>query len=394
MKYDFDKINDRRNTYCLKYDFAEERGKPSDVIPLWVADMDIRTPEAVTRALKQRAEQGIFGYTMPKEDYFRIVADWFKTRHGFDANPSDFICTPGVVFALCTLIRAVTAPGDGVIICQPVYYPFESSVRNNGRKTVVSRLVYKDGRYSVDFDDFEAKIVQNNVKAFILCSPHNPVGRVWTRAELLRMGEICLRHGVFVISDEIHADFTYGKKHLIFPSVDERFADNCAVCTAPSKTFNLAGLQISHIYIPNKDVRKAFELELDKVGYWEPNVMGLTAAAAAYKDGADWLDALKEYLAENLAFTREYIAANIPGIELVEPEGTYLLWLDCRKLGLDDGKLTELVEQKARLWLDDGYIFGEGGSGFERINIACPRSTLEKALSQLARAVKSYTRGG
>ena len=390
MKYDFDRQIDRKNTSCLKYDFAVERGKQADVLPLWVADMDIGTAPEVVEAIKQRVDHGIFGYTMPKRDYFEVVANWFKTRHGWNADPEKFICTPGVVFAICTLIRTVTEVGDGVIICQPVYYPFATSITNNKRKLVVSELKYDGNRYTVDFEDFERKIVENGVKAFILCSPHNPVGRVWKREELERLGDICLKHGVFVISDEIHADFTLeGHKHLVFPTVKKEFEKTCAVCTSPSKSFNLAGLQISNIYIPDSAVRKKFEDELDMVGYWEPSVIGMAACVAAYTKGANWLDELKEYLDGNLTFVKGYIGVNLPEIKLIEPEGTYLLWLDCRALGLNDEKLQSLVEEKAKLWLDDGYIFGDGGSGFERINIACPRATLEIALERLKGAVRT-----
>lgn len=388
MKYDFDKVIKRRNTSCLKYDFAVERGRPSDVLPLWVADMDMPTAPAVIEALKSRAEHGIFGYTMPKKDYFSIVAKWFDERHGWKADPEKFICTPGVVFAICTLIKAVTNEGDGVICCQPVYYPFATSVTKNNRKLVVSELKLQDGKYHIDFEDFENKIIADNVKAFILCSPHNPVGRVWTSDELGHLGDICLKHGVFVISDEIHSDFTFGDhRHIVFPTVKKEFEERCAVCTAPSKSFNLAGLQISNIYIPSAEVRKKFEDELDKTGYWEPNAMGLAACAAAYEKGGEWFNALKEYLAGNLAFVRDYLK-DIPKIKLIEPEGTYLVWLDCRELGLSDEALQALVEQKAKLWLDDGYIFGAGGSGFERINIACPRSTLSLALGRLKKAAE------
>ena len=390
MKYDFDRQIDRRNTDCLKYDFVVENGKPCDVLPLWIADMDIGVAPEIIEALKKRADHGIFGYTMPKRKYFEIVANWFSTRHGWNADPDKFICTPGVVFAISTLIRSVTQVGDGVIVCQPVYYPFATAVQNNKRRLIVSELINENGKYCVDFEDFEKKIVENDVKAFILCSPHNPVGRVWTRAELEKLGDICLKHGVFVIADEIHCDFTFdGYKHIVFPTIKKEFEENCAVCTSPSKSFNVAGMQISNIYIPSPTVRKKFENDLDMTGYWEPNVMGLTACAAAYGKCGPWLDELKKYLAENLSFAREYIAANLPEIKLVEPQGTYLIWLDCRALGLNDGQLQNLVEQKAKLWLDDGYVFGEGGSGFERINLACPRATLAAALERLKNALKN-----
>ncbi|MCH5147127.1 MAG: pyridoxal phosphate-dependent aminotransferase [Clostridiales bacterium] len=390
MKYVFDSQIDRKNTYCLKYDYAVENGKSADALPLWIADMDFGTAPEVVEALKKRAEHGVFGYTMPKKDYFQTVADWFKNRHGWNADPEKFICVPGVVFGICSLIRAVTEVGDGVLICQPVYYPFSTAVTRNKRKLVVSELKNQNGRYSVDFEDFEKKIIENKVKAFILCSPHNPVGRVWTREELEKMGDICLKHGVFVISDEIHADFTYeGHKHIMFPTVKKEFEKTCAVCTAPTKTFNLAGLQISNIYIPDPQVRKKFEDDLDIIAYWEPNIFGVTACHTAYTKGGEWLNQLKKYLAENLGFVRSYLKDNLPEIKLVEPEGTYLVWLDCRSLGLSDEELQTLVEQKAKLWLDDGYMFGAGGSGFERINIACPRATLKVALDKLKSAIKS-----
>lgn len=388
MKYDFDGIVERKNTNCLKYDFAVQRGRPADVLPLWVADMDFRTAPEIIEALKERAEHGIFGYTKPDINYFNTVAGWFKRSHGWSPRPDNFVVTCGVVFALCALVRTVTNVGDSVMICQPVYYPFMDAIVDNGRKLIVNELSYKDGRYTVDFDDFERKIVENNVKAFILCNPHNPVGRVWTSEELERMGDICLKHGVFVLSDEIHADFTFeGHRHIVFASIKKEYEDICAVCTAPSKTFNLAGLQISNIYIPNDKIREAYVKELDRVGYSECNSMGLVACVAAYESGADWLDELKLYLAENLKLVRE-ILKKAPPIKLIEPEGTYLIWLDCRALNLSDSELQNLVEQKAGLWLDDGYIFGKSGSGFERINIACPRSVLKTALEKFVMAIR------
>lgn len=388
MKYDFDKIVDRRNTDCLKYDFAAERGRPEDVLPLWVADMDFSAPPAVIEALKARAEHGIFGYSRPKSKYFRTVAGWFERRHGWSPDPNAFVVTCGVVFAISALLRTVTREGDAVLICQPVYYPFAGTVQENGRRLVVSELLERGGRYEVDFEDFEQKIIENKVKAFILCSPHNPVGRVWTEEELARMGDICLKHGVFVVSDEIHADFTFeGHTHRVFSAVKKEYENSCAVCTAPTKTFNLAGLHVSNIYIPNEKIRAAYQAELEKIGYTEPGVMGMAACVAAYEKGGEWLDALRVYLAENLAFLRTWLGENLPIVKLTEPEGTYLVWLDFRALKLSDDELKRLVEQKARLWLDDGYIFGRGGSGFERVNIACPRAVLKEALTRLKGAI-------
>ena len=390
MKYDFDKINNRYNTDCLKYDFAVERGKDAKILPLWIADMDFRVHDGIINAIKDRADHGIFGYTDPKEDYFKTLCGWLERRHGWKADPSKFSLVCGVVFAICSLIRALTKEGDGVIICQPVYYPFKSSIVDNNRKLIVSELKNDNGNYTVDYEDFERKIVKNKVKMFILCSPHNPVGKVWTREELERLGDICLKHGVFVVSDEIHADFVFGdSKHIPFCTVKKQFADNCAVCTAPTKTFNIAGLHVAHVYIENQDIRKKFVQELDKQGYSQPNIFGITACKAAYENGEEWLEELKKYLSENIAFVKQYLADNLPMISLREPQGTYLLWLDCRKLGLNDEQLQDLVENKAKLWLDDGYIFGAGGSGFERINAACPRSVLKTALERLKDAINS-----
>lgn len=384
MKYNFDKVHDRRNTNSLKFDFAIERGKPADILPLWVADMDFRAPDEVLSALKEKVEHGIFGYSEPKPDYFSTLCEWFRKRHGWQPDADKFVISCGVVYSICTLLSVVTKPNDAVIICQPVYYPFEESIVSNGRKLVVSELKNDNGYYTVDFEDFECKIINNKVKAFILCNPHNPVGRVWTREELEKMGDICLKHGVFVISDEIHSDFVYGEnKHTVFPTVRKQFEEICAVCTAPTKTFNIAGLHIANTYIQNDALRAKFIAELERMGYSQPNVMGLVACQAAYKYGEKWLEELKSYLTENIAFAKQYISVNMPDIKFLPPEGTYLIWLDCRNLNLSDSELENIIVNKAKLWLDDGYIFGKGGSGFERINVACPRPTLKEALDRL-----------
>ncbi|MDE7083485.1 MAG: pyridoxal phosphate-dependent aminotransferase [Clostridia bacterium] len=385
---DFNTIRERKGTNSLKYDFAKERGKSEDLIPLWVADMDFPAPAEVISALKEKAEHGIFGYSEPDENYFSVLRNWFLTRHGWETKPENFVLTCGVVFSICALLRAMTNAGDAVLICQPVYYPFAESVLDNGRKLIVSELKEENGFYTVDFSDFEKKITENGVKAFILCNPHNPVGRVWTKEELEKMGDICLKHGVFVISDEIHSDFIYGENgHTVFSTVKKEFEDICAICTAPTKTFNIAGLHIANTYIKNDGVRAKFKRELDRQGYSQPNIMGLVACQAAYGYGAPWLEELKEYLTKNLQLVREY-AAKLNGIKLIEPQGTYLIWLDCRALNLTDKELAALFEDKAGLWVDDGYIFGEGGSGFERINIACPRKILKLALDRLSTAVR------
>ena len=388
MKYDFDKLINRKNTNSLKYDFAIERKRPEDAIPLWVADMDFATLDEVKNALIEKANYGVFGYSEPKERYFNALNNWFKVNHNWDIDTSKVVLACGVVLAIAATIRALTKENDAVLICQPVYYPFEETIKVNNRKLVVSELKNINNHYEVDINDFEKKIVENDVKLFILCNPHNPVGRVWTREELERIGDICLKHNVFVISDEIHADFTYeGHKHIVFATVKKEFENNCIVCTAPTKTFNLAGLHISNIYIPNDDVRRKYKLEMAKIGYSQSNVMGIIACQAAYESGALWLKDLKQYLKSNLDFVRDYINNNLKDISLIEPEGTYLLWLDCRKLNLSNRELHDLINNKAKVWVDDGYVFGEGGSGFIRINIACPKQTLYKALENIKKVL-------
>lgn len=387
MKFDFDEIIDRRGTNSLKYDFARERGMPEDLLPLWVADMDFRAPQEILDAITARVAHGIFGYSEPKQDFFDALGAWFSTRHGWKCEPRNFVQTCGVVHALATLISAFTETGDSVLICQPVYYPFASTIRGNGRRLVISELRERAGHYVIDFEDFERKIVEHGVKLFILCNPHNPVGRVWTRAELERLGDICLAHGVFVVSDEIHADFVYAPaRHTVFASVKPEFEKKCAVCTAPTKTFNLAGLHIANTYIADPALRRKFLRELDRQGYSQSNVIGLVACRAAYEHGAPWVDALLAYLRGNVDFVREFLRSRAPKIRLVEPEGTYLVWLDFRAYGLSDEALREKIIGEAKLWLDDGFIFGAGGNGFQRINIACPRATLQAALERLAAA--------
>lgn len=393
MSYDFNERIERKGTNSLKYDFATERCKPEDVIPLWVADMDFRTPPAVTEALITACGHGIFGYTEVKLPYFETVHDWFLQHFQWDTQPSWLVKTPGVVYAICTAIRAFTDPGDGVLIQRPVYYPFTESILDNDRILINSPLVLKDRRYSVDLEDFEAKIRENNVKLFILCNPHNPVGRVWTKEELAAMGDICLKHNVMVVSDEIHADFTYpGYHHTVFAGIKPEYADITITCTAPSKTFNLAGLQVSNIFISNRNSRHAFLKEFYSTGFFTLNTLGLVACEAAYKNAYPWLDDLRAYLKANLDYIRSFLKEELPQIKLVEPEGTYLVWLDCRDLGLNDDDLDRFIVNEAKLWLDKGSMFGPEGEGFQRINIACPKATLEKAFGQLKSAVERLAR--
>ena len=384
MKYNFDEIINRYNTNSLKFDFAIQRKRPADVIPLWIADMDFATVDEVKNALVQKANYGVFGYSEPLNDYFSALSKWFKDKHDWDIDTSKVVLACGVVFAIAATIRALTKENDAVLISQPVYYPFEETIRVNNRKLVVNELQNVNGHYEIDFKDFEQKIIDNDVKLFVLCNPHNPVGRVLTKEELEKIADICEKHNVFVISDEIHADFTYeGFKHIPFAKIKQGRDDNFIVCTAPTKTFNLAGLHISNIYIPNDNVRRLYKLEMDKVGYSQSNVMGIVACQAAYEYGDGWLKELKAYLKSNLDFVRDYINENLKDLSLVEPQGTYLLWIDCRNLGLTDRQLHNLINIDAKVWVDDGYVFGAGGSGYIRINIACPKAILLRALNNI-----------
>ncbi len=385
MKYDFDKVTDRRGTNSLKYDFAVERGKPKGILPLWVADMDFPVAEEITQGLKRAVNHGIYGYSEAKDSYFQAVADWMSRYHGWEVQKEWLVKTPGVVFAIAAAIRAFTKEGDGVLIQNPVYYPFREVIEDNDRRLVDNTLVEENGGYTMDLEDFERKILENRVKLFILCNPHNPVGRVWTREELSAVAEICLKHGVLVISDEIHHDFVYpGYEHTVFATIDDRLKDVTITCTSPSKTFNLAGLQVSNIFIANEALRKQFCKEIARTGYSQLNTLGLVACECAYRGGGEWLAELKQYLKGNLEYVREYLKEKLPKVHIVEPEGTYLLWLDFRELGLSGRELENLIVNQAGLWLDAGDIFGACGEGFERVNIACPRAILKEALDRLA----------
>lgn len=389
----FDEVINRKNTDCLKYDFAARRGKPEDVLPLWVADMDFKTSSLVLDEIHRRVDHGIFGYTETRDKYFEAVSQWLHQHHNMDIKPNWLVKTPGVVFALAMAVKAFTNVGDAVLIQQPVYYPFTEVITDNDRKVVSNDLVLgEDGKYHIDFEDFEKKIRENQVRLFLLCSPHNPVGRVWTKEELGKIADICVRYEVIVVSDEIHEDFTYdGYTHTPLVNADERIRNLCITATSPAKTFNLAGLQISNIIISNAKLRHAFKKQIAAAGYSQLNTMGIVACEAAYTYGEEWYLAVKKYLQENLDFVRDYVTKELPGIQLIEPEGTYLVWLDFRKLGLSESQLEDLIVNQAKLWLDSGAIFGKVGEGFERINIATSRKVLEEALTRIKLAIsKSY----
>ena len=384
---DFDLVVERRNTDSLKFDFAVERGKPEGVLPLWVADMDFRTSSFIIEALEERAKHGIFGYTETKEDYYEALAGRMKRHHDLEIRPEWVLKTPGVVFALAAAVKAYTQEGDYVLIQQPVYYPLKEAVEDNGRRVISSDLVLEaDGKYRINFEDFERKLKEYQVKLFMLCNPHNPVGRVWTREELEGLAEICLRNDVIVVSDEIHEDFVYpGHKHIPLLSVNERIKNRCITCTSPSKTFNLAGLQIANILIPDQGLRRKFRKQIQAAGYSQLNTFGVVACKAAYTKGEQWYGAVCDYIRENLEFLKNYIKEKLPEVKVIEPEGTYLVWLDFRGLGYCNEVLEDLILHKAGLWLDSGASFGQTGSGFQRINLATSRSTLKEALERLAK---------
>ncbi len=384
----FDEVIQRRGTDCAKYDACEAHGYRADILPLWVADMDFQAPECVREALHKAVDHGIFGYSIQSKAYFPALQRWFSEHFDWQIQPQWLLNTPGVVFALSAAVRAATRAGDSVLVLPPVYYPFYRVIEDNGRRIVRSDLRYENGRYTMDFSDIEEKIAANQVTALIFCSPHNPVGRVWTEEELRQLGAICQKHAVTVISDEIHCDFTFpGHPHIPFVKACPELSGQTVICTAPSKTFNLAGLQVSNIFIPGEALREKFRKELDIAAFHEINRLGAVAATAAYESGEQWLQECKAYMRENLAYVREYLARHLPQIKLVEPEGTYLAWLDCTGLGLSAKQLDDLIVNRANLWLDTGSIFGECAEKFQRIVLACPRSTLEKAMEQLEKAV-------
>ncbi|MCL2363220.1 MAG: pyridoxal phosphate-dependent aminotransferase [Defluviitaleaceae bacterium] len=385
--HDFDKVLNRQGTYSMKYDTAA-RGKPEDVLPMWVADMDFAAPPCVAQAMAAYSEYGVYGYAEPDAAYFDVVQDWFVRRFGWHVQREWLVITPGVVNALYVGIRAFTEVGDGVLIQQPVYYPFELAIRDTKRTLLVNPLVYENGQYTIDFEDFEAKA--QNAKLFILCSPHNPVGRVWTQDELARMGEICLRHGVTVIADEIWQDLVYEPhKHTTFATLSPQIADITVTATAPSKTFNLAGLQLANIFASNAVLHRRFKQAFNDSGLHTPSLLGLVSCKAAYKHGEPWLNDLLAYLSANLDYLRTGLNKIVPAVKPVDTQGTYLAWLDCSGLAMTADALDDFVTNKAKLWLSDGQAFGVGGDGFIRINIACPRATLKEAFQRLENAIKN-----
>ncbi len=380
----FDEIIDRKNTNCLKYDFAKRRGMPEDVLPLWVADMDFKTSSYVEDELVRRSREAIFGYSEVQSEYYETVAEWMRIQHHWETDERWLIKTPGVVFALAMAVKAYTKKGDKVLIQQPVYYPFSEVIEDNER-VVVSNDLYlgEDNRYHIDYEDFERKIQEHGIKLFLLCSPHNPVGRVWSREELIKIGDICLKYGVIVVSDEIHNDFVFQGQHHVFPSLKKEYEDISIVCTSPSKTFNLASMMISNIFIPNRTLKQKFRKQVDAAGISQLGVLGLVASEAAYKYGNEWYQAMLAYVKSNIDYVEEYVRTNLKNVRMITTEGTYLVWLDFRDTSIDADELDRRIIHEAKLWLDSGKVFGDVGKGFQRINVACPRKILTEALERI-----------
>lgn len=385
----FDRVIERCGTGCYKYDAPLPEGAREDTLPMWVADMDLQTAPAVIEALQKDCAHGIFGYAFTDAEYDRLICDWYARRMDWHIEPEWIVKTPGVVFAVSMAICAVTKPGDRVLIQQPVYHPFANIIRENGRTLVVNELVHENGAYRVDYADFEAKITENEVKAFVLCSPHNPIAKVWKKDELEKMCAICLKHGVTIISDEIHSDFIYpGSVHVPTSSLSPEIAARTITCTAPSKTFNIAGLQGSNIIISDKGLREAYEKTFRATGCGGISCLSVTATKAAYRDGEGWLEGLLDYLAENVRILREGLR-DTP-IRMAEPEGTYLMWLDCRALGMTADELNDFFLQKAGVYCNRGDMFGAGGVGFMRMNIGCTHATVREAVCRLRKATEEY----
>ncbi|HJM36870.1 MAG: MalY/PatB family protein [Dehalococcoidales bacterium] len=396
MKYDFNQLINRRDTSCAKWDDVEAVFGSEDILPMWVADMDFPIAKPITEALRKRTEHEIYGYTQTSPSVIEAVVNRMKRKYSWRIEPEWVVFTTGVVPVLHTAVRAFTHPGDEVIIQGPVYHPFWSAITANGCSVANNQLKLINRHYEIDFKDLESKFGSGaggmmpspRIKLMLLCHPHNPVGRVWTQEELSRVGEIIIKNDAIMVSDEIHGELLFrGFKHIPFAAISEEFEQNCLVCMAPSKTFNLAGLSTSSIIIPNKKIRDKFNTA--RAGIMSsPNIFGLVALEAAYRYGDEWLEQFLEYLQRNLEFLMRYFAERIPDIKVIKPEGTYLVWLDCRGLGMDTTSLRTFMREQAKVGLEDGDTFGPSGAGFQRMNIACPQTTLEEGLNRIEQAVK------
>lgn len=388
MKYDFETLVNRRNTGSHKWEGMYEQlpDAGDEIVPLSVADMELKNPPAIIEGLKKYLDNIILGYTGETENYYKSVTSWMERRHGFSPKKEWFVMTAGVVPAIKEMVGAFTKDGDSVLMLTPVYYPFYSSVEANGRTVLGSELILEGTEYRIDFEDFAEKAARPETTLCILSSPHNPIGRIWTKEELLKLCEICLENNVFIISDEIHFDLIMpGFEHVSMGTFEEKYLNNCAICTAPSKTFNLAGLQTSNIFIPNEEYRNKMTAAR---GYFSLNIFGYKACELAYDECEEWLDELLLFLDENRKFVEEFVAEKMPEVKVHRLQGTYLMWLDFRARGMNEKELEDFMVHKAEAIFDEGYVFGEGGIGFERINIACPKRVLEATLERIYKAKK------
>lgn len=387
MQYNFDEIICRKDNYSAKYDELKLKFGKDDLIPMWVADMDFKTAQPIIDALKDRVEQGVFGYTSRPDSYYESVSEWLDKRHGWKTDSKWMIHSPGVVPTLSILVKEFTEPGDKVIIQDPVYYPFFDVVRNNDRELVLNTLKLVDGKYVMDYEGLE-QAAKAGAKMLLLCNPHNPVGRVWTKEELIKLGDICLKYGVRVVSDEIHSDLVYkNNKHIPFAMISEEFNQNTVTCIAPSKTFNLAGLQASLVIFPRKEEREKFDNILGALDIKRNSPFSVVATEAAYRHGEEWLEQLLEYLEANIDFINDYCKLNIPKIKPNKPEATYLVWFDCKDLGMSSEELSKFMIDEVGVAMDDGFWFGSMGEGYVRMNVACPRSIIKQALERLKKAI-------
>ena len=388
-KYNFDEQIERRGTDCVKYDRLPFFGN-ANAIPLWVADTDFRVADFIMEALHQRMEHEILAYSNRSANYYPSIVNWLEKRHGWTVDRNMITSSPGVVSAVTTLILALSHPGDKVVVQPPVYFPFFSCVKDTGRQLVENPLVLKEGRYYFDFDDLKQKL-DSKTKLLILCNPHNPGGMVWRREELEELGNICLANGTVIISDEIHSDLVFkGNQHLPLPTVSDELAQNCAVCMAPNKTFNIAGLASAFLVIPNKELKKRYDHWLHAIHISDGNIFGNIALEAAYTDGSDWVDQLMAYLTENRRFLETFIRERLPKVKMLVPEATFLAWLDLSAYGMTESKMAEILVHEVGVVMNKGSMFGSGGEGYFRLNFGCPKATLQKALEQMEEALIKY----
>ena len=386
MKYDFDKQISRRGTGSYKWDSA----KSGDVLPMWVADMDFHTAPAIVDALCRRVQHGIFGYTRVPDSYYKAVTDWFERRHSWAINREWIIYTSGVVPAVSAIIKALTVPGDKVLVQTPVYNCFFSSIRNNGCEIVTSPLVHTDNTFTIDYDDLEKKVADPKMKVMLLCNPHNPVGRIWRREELIRIGKLCIRHEVTVVSDEIHCELVFpGHTYTPFASISDEFLRHSVTCISPSKAFNIAGLQIANIICADACRRTQIDRAINDNEVCDVNPFGVIATQSAYNEGEEWLNQLIQYLHANYLYMQEFCREHLPNFPITLLEGTYLVWMDCRTLGIPSEDIEQQLVDKTGLWLNAGTMYGVEGEGFMRWNIACPRATLMEGIKRFMDFVRN-----